>query len=771
MRKITSLLMLLCVFVGTAWGQPQVGTQYRIKDTKRSKYLTITAYEQNSGGTHGTVPVLDKEAGNEDQVWVLEAAEDENSYYFKSRSGYYLTLRAWCVDATSSGKGKITIEEAENANEFYLKNGTNFFKVEEVNADNGVAHPFCDAPSNHQNIVTWTFEEVPVDEIFQKKVTVTYKYFIGEDLYTSQEKEVVVNSEVEVPDQAFLTVVNYQGTIGEEDCEITVNCTENLPFVVTADLEAPVWQVVEMHRFNGTFRVWDYVENDADIKVTEMSSNKEGVSDDSKLWCFTGNLIDGFKIYNKKAGTTVTLNATSGTAKVGAAAEGNDVWKLKKSSDTNDPAACFTHDGSNCMNQQGGFINYWSSADNGSTCYFFKPSVKVLEAASAFDGMPLGAVGAYQFTEEQKSAFVAAVNAVVADPDDLNKVKTLSAMIAEAKNLEKIPYTDGYYRIYSAQSGLYANKKGLIFDGSTFKWGTISNDNVDAIVKLTTDNEKVVLQNVNSNLYMQGVAGASNPNMTENGHITLTELGAAQYQLVFGNGTMHASGHGNGAGSTGTVIGHDAGFGSASAWYIIPATDIEVVVGEAGYATTYLPFDVTLGEGVKAYAVTSIEGERAKLTEKTDIPANTAAILEGESTHTLTIADAASDWTGNLLKGTNVPTNIAEKAYVLSMPEGESVGFYAAEINVSTDTTNDGEEGAEDDTFEAFKNNANKAYLPASAVSASARFISFDFGTETAIESIEGAEAENAVVYDLSGRRVQKAQKGVFIVNGKVVIK
>ena len=124
-----------------------------------------------------------------------------------------------------------------------------------------------------------------------------------------------------------------------------------------------------------------------------------------------------------------------------------------------------------------------------------------------------------------------------------------------------------------------------------------------------------------------------------------------------------------------------------------------------------------------------------------------------------------------MLKGTNVPTNIAEKAYVLSMPEGESVGFYAAKFNVSTDATNDGEEGAEDDTFEAFVNNANKAYLPASAVASGARFISFDFGTETAIENIEGAEAENAVVYDLSGRRVQKAQKGVFIVNGKVVIK
>ena len=80
-------------------------------------------------------------------------------------------------------------------------------------------------------------------------------------------------------------------------------------------------------------------------------------------------------------------------------------------------------------------------------------------------------------------------------------------------------------------------------------------------------------------------------------------------------------------------------------------------------------------------------------------------------------------------------------------------GFYAAKL-----------------TNGKFVNNAGKAYLPKPA-EASARFISFDFGTETAIESIEGAEVENAVVYDLSGRRVQKAQKGLYIVNGKKVVK
>lgn len=198
-------------------------------------------------------------------------------------------------------------------------------------------------------------------------------------------------------------------------------------------------------------------------------------------------------------------------------------------------------------------------------------------------------------------------------------------------------------------------------------------------------------------------------------------------------------------------------------WYIIPATELDITVGEEGYATTYLPFDVVVPNTVEAYAVTATSSDYATLTKMEDIPANNGAILKGEGTHTLTIAKANSDWTENLLEGTNVSANITEAAYILAK-NGENVGFYPVEFEVNTD------EDAE--TFEAFKNNANKAYLPASAVPSGVRFLGFDFGNETSIDELKSENGNvKTVVYDLSGRRVQKAQKGVFIVNGKVVIK
>lgn len=199
--------------------------------------------------------------------------------------------------------------------------------------------------------------------------------------------------------------------------------------------------------------------------------------------------------------------------------------------------------------------------------------------------------------------------------------------------------------------------------------------------------------------------------------------------------------------------GWDNGANSASAWYLKVVDKLNFVIGSAGWATAHLPFDVVMPETVKAYAVESTSAESAALTEKGDIPAGQGAILEGQGTHTLTIAKASSDWTGNKLEGTNVDEQITGSAYVLSMPEGKDVGLYPAKL-----------------TNGQFKNNANKAYLPASVVASDARFLIFSFGDdmETGITETENEEVktENTVVYDLNGRRAHVVQKGIFIVNG-----
>ena len=59
---------------------------------------------------------------------------------------------------------------------------------------------------------------------------------------------------------------------------------------------------------------------------------------------------------------------------------------------------------------------------------------------------------------------------------------------------------------------------------------------------------------------------------------------------------------------------------------------------------------------------------------------------------------------------------------------------------------------------------ANTAYLPAAL---DVEELPFTF-TYTGIRSLNGQDGGNAApVYDLSGRRVQKAEKGIYITSGK----
>ena len=189
---------------------------------------------------------------------------------------------------------------------------------------------------------------------------------------------------------------------------------------------------------------------------------------------------------------------------------------------------------------------------------------------------------------------------------------------------------------------------------------------------------------------------------------------------------------------------------------------VTITIGESGYVTIYSDMPLTLPAGLTAYSVTNAANGYATLTEMNGIAANQGAILKGTANqqYTLTKGTVVSDWSVNMLKGTIGNTYIGEEAYILSAPDAQ-VGLYKVELDKNV-------VGGNGTTH--FLNNAGKAYLPASVVSAGARFLGFEFDAETGIEDLE-TEGENAVIYDLSGRRVQKAQKGLYIVNGKLQVK
>ena len=179
------------------------------------------------------------------------------------------------------------------------------------------------------------------------------------------------------------------------------------------------------------------------------------------------------------------------------------------------------------------------------------------------------------------------------------------------------------------------------------------------------------------------------------------------------------------------------------------ASKIETVtIGEDLWASFAPSKDVTVPEGVKAYAVALDESNKfVTLEEVTEITAGTPVIVNATEAgeYTFEAADGASFSASNDLDVSDGSIVGNGSIYVLANGSND-VGFYLLAEGVTLP--------------------AGKAYLE---VAGGAReFIGF--GNATAIKAIETLK-NNGVIYNLAGQQVKSAQKGVFIVNGKKVIK
>lgn len=150
----------------------------------------------------------------------------------------------------------------------------------------------------------------------------------------------------------------------------------------------------------------------------------------------------------------------------------------------------------------------------------------------------------------------------------------------------------------------------------------------------------------------------------------------------------------------------------------------------------------------------NVIGTALKLNEVTSkqVPANTGVLVKS-STNTVSVKtiETASDITSvNLLKPASEEMTGTYTFYKLAYDDYAAktgLGFYWG--------ANDGGE---------FTVKAGTAYLAVpNAVSVKGFLLD---GTPTAIEGVE-AENNTDVIYNLSGQRVQKAQRGLYIVNGK----
>ncbi len=196
---------------------------------------------------------------------------------------------------------------------------------------------------------------------------------------------------------------------------------------------------------------------------------------------------------------------------------------------------------------------------------------------------------------------------------------------------------------------------------------------------------------------------------------------------------------------------------------------VESTISAQGIGTFYANAATEIPEGVTAYVATTEpemeEGEGVlTMTQIEDgiIPAKTGVVVRGAAGEKYdffyTAEDGATETEGNMLRGyagaaeyKDVALTDGVTSYVLTVQDGVT-GFFRKEAG--------------------FKVYNHKAYLNVPETAAALLSIRFaGNGDTTGIDNATIVDGNaTPVIYDLSGRRVENATKGVYIVNGKKVI-
>ena len=196
----------------------------------------------------------------------------------------------------------------------------------------------------------------------------------------------------------------------------------------------------------------------------------------------------------------------------------------------------------------------------------------------------------------------------------------------------------------------------------------------------------------------------------------------------------------------------------------VEETGYNLAVSAAGYATYFnstkaytLPARVkghVWNDGlVNAYAAESV------------VPANEPLVIEAtEGNYALMFTTTEQQHVvNNTLEGTDEATDLTDDP---------SYYYYGLSLNASSELSSVGFYWM-NPTGAAFTNGAHKAYLKLAKAtfSPSMAMSAFPFnGSATGIDHIATGADTTKSVYDLSGRRVNKAIKGLYIVNGKKVL-
>ena len=792
MKKFTFLLTLLGLSASSAFAgvfTPSTDSEshlFAIKNPNNNYYCTVNGAGIGSTQNKGAVAFFKVIAGDEGQYY-LYCQTNEKYVSFNNAEG---------------GPGKVIfVDTKENAKQWKIKLEANQKERYDIfpntvagnngdlswNWHGGVGNNMGFYAASDGNS-TWTFEEGIIANL-------TFNYVIGGTKVATKTLTQSMLGDKSYAPASGVTYTHVESmspaNIVAGTTEYTVTLGESLPFTKSESFANATWYVMDMHNndhpLGGTKNyVWTFHNADQDVTLP-ITDLKTATYSDNMLWCFVGDLVNGFKIYNKAAGSSLTLRkAENGNSQaVMSATDNRNQFKIYPSKVTSitGNVFCFKLDGDDYyVNTQevnkNKVLRGWNDNDGGSSCRVFAPNSFIVNATKGYNyyvkasELPEGVLGTNSYLDTDNNladfkAHFAAANNRTANVDQINALvedwKKINAVAAEETTIE----AGKSYRLYNAK-----DKKWLCVrttDNTKLTTDAGANNSIGSVVTFTNAESgrfRMMIEGKTIGKYVQMYAPITleNNNSNSKGSYEVNRMGTTFTFQDYANKDRYSYLHCNNTDGTSNVVGWETSNDlNPTYWHVVPATtaeiDMKAVEGNT-YATVYLPFNVSSVANADVYVGKLNEDKTILNMTKVEggIPAEKGVVLVGNTEKaTLNIGATTATISENDLVGTNINIAFTDDAprtnYLVFGKNNNAVGFYAPSASVANIP-------------------ANKAYLNASALSNAAIALNFN-GTTTGVNTVVlGENGVNAPVFDLSGRRVAAPVKGgVYIQNGKKFIK
>ena len=457
------LSLLLGLVCNVVWAQ----TEYVVSantGTFNKNWASEWAYTTSDANPAALKLITTNSAGNMQgsgaEMHLYSGTAKSSPYRLQVSLPYQITGYSFKYSGTADGK-TITIDE----------------EVHDVTAEvqtiekTGLATQAADFTlAGNNNKVTLTEFKVYIQKV--EIVTVTYNYIWNGISFATENVEAAIGYAFPAPAKLpyGFSANAPAGEVTEADNGKTydVACTVSLPFEY-ADSYANItkWYYMQMHSNNKR-----YIEYIADGNYLEWAdaSLPESGSKKAYAWAFVGDPVNGFKLYNRAAGSSVAVKST-GDGNPGMAADGT-AFKPAASGVSGADYFCLQYPGGKYLNAQNGKVAHWGANDAGSTFLLSEYDVTeepidalaeaktTAKAAVAVNESTLSkAIGYYSYTANGTKLYTL---------DDVN------AAIEACETLEAITAITESYSVNLPEAGKmyrfgynYGNETGVLYLQST----------------------------------------------------------------------------------------------------------------------------------------------------------------------------------------------------------------------------------------------------------------------------------------------------------------